>query len=99
MDTSTLFTNVRILDGTGAMPYAGSVLVQGNRIRTVGGENAFEITDGIGGKTDIGGDSSLLDIGFTARSGLLLIYGAVTRQDGGALQNFTGVQFGAKYTW
>jgi hypothetical protein len=70
-----------------------------NRIRTVGGENAFEVTDGIGGKTDIGGDSSLLDIGFTARRGLLLMYGAVTRQDGGALQNFSGVQFGAKYTW
>src|SRR5690349_10949858 len=31
-----LFTNVRILDGTGAMPTAGSVLVQGNRIRAVG---------------------------------------------------------------
>jgi imidazolonepropionase-like amidohydrolase len=30
-----LFTNVRILDGTGAMPYAGEVLVQGNRIRRV----------------------------------------------------------------
>ena len=30
---STLFTNVRILDGSGALPYAGSVLVQGNRIR------------------------------------------------------------------
>jgi imidazolonepropionase-like amidohydrolase len=40
MDTSTLFTNVRILDGTGAMPYAGSVLVQGNRIRTVGRSSA-----------------------------------------------------------
>jgi imidazolonepropionase-like amidohydrolase len=31
-----LFTNVRILDGTGASPFAGSVLVQGNRIRQVG---------------------------------------------------------------
>ncbi len=40
MDTSTLFTNVRILDGTGTMPYAGSVLVQGNRIRTVGRSSA-----------------------------------------------------------
>jgi len=40
MDTTTLFTNVRILDGTGAMPYAGSVLVQGNRIRTVGRSSA-----------------------------------------------------------
>ena len=33
---STLFTNVRILDGTGAAPYAGEVLVQGNRITRVG---------------------------------------------------------------
>ena len=31
----TLFTNVRILDGTGANPYSGSVLVQGKRIRQV----------------------------------------------------------------
>ena len=37
---STLFTNVRILDGTGTMPYAGSVLVQGNRIRQVGRSDA-----------------------------------------------------------
>ncbi len=39
-DNSTLFTNVRILDGSGAMPYSGSVLVQGNRIRTVGRSTA-----------------------------------------------------------
>ena len=32
----TLFTNVRILDGTGQTPWSGSVLVQGNRIRQVG---------------------------------------------------------------
>ena len=36
----TLFTNVRILDGTGALPYSGSVLVQGNRIRQVGRSTA-----------------------------------------------------------
>ena len=33
--TDTLFTNVRIIDGTGANPFSGSVLVQGNRIRQV----------------------------------------------------------------
>ena len=34
---STLFTNVRILDGTGTgSPVAGSVLVEGNRIKAVG---------------------------------------------------------------
>ena len=36
----TLFTNVRILDGTGQNPFTGSVLVQGNRIRQVGRSTA-----------------------------------------------------------
>jgi imidazolonepropionase-like amidohydrolase len=37
----TLFTNVRILDGTGHnAPYTGSVLVNGNRIRQVGRSTA-----------------------------------------------------------
>lgn len=39
-----LFTNIRILDGTGEMPYSGSVRVRGNRIvavgRSVGGVSA-----------------------------------------------------------
>src|SRR6266478_1261413 len=34
--SSVLFTNVRVLDGTGAQPYPGEVLVQGNRISRVG---------------------------------------------------------------
>jgi len=34
--SNVLFTNVRILDGSGALPTPGSVLVQGNRIRSVG---------------------------------------------------------------
>jgi imidazolonepropionase-like amidohydrolase len=33
---TTLFTNVRVLDGSGAQPWLGSVLVEGNRIRQVG---------------------------------------------------------------
>jgi imidazolonepropionase-like amidohydrolase len=36
----TLFTNVRILDGTGQNPFSGSVLVSGNRIRQVGRSSA-----------------------------------------------------------
>jgi imidazolonepropionase-like amidohydrolase len=40
MTTDTLFTNVRILDGSGQLPYSGSVLVQGNRIRQVGRSTA-----------------------------------------------------------
>ncbi len=34
--TNMLFTNVRIIDGTGVPPFAGDVLVQGNRILRVG---------------------------------------------------------------
>jgi hypothetical protein len=37
---NTLFTNVRILDGSGGNPVPGSVLVQGNRIKAVGRSNA-----------------------------------------------------------
>jgi imidazolonepropionase-like amidohydrolase len=37
---TTLFTNVRILDGSGSLPYAGSVLVQENRIRNVARSSA-----------------------------------------------------------
>ena len=40
MDSNVLFTNVRILDGSGTMPVTGSVLVQGNRIRQVGRSTA-----------------------------------------------------------
>ena len=36
----TLFTNVKIFDGSGAEPFAGEVLVQGNRIETVTGGRA-----------------------------------------------------------
>jgi imidazolonepropionase-like amidohydrolase len=34
--TNMLFTNVRIIDGSGAPPFAGDVLVQGNRILRIG---------------------------------------------------------------
>jgi imidazolonepropionase-like amidohydrolase len=50
----TLFTNVRILDGSGHNPYSGSVLVQGNRIRQVGrstapmAPGAAQVIDGAG---------------------------------------------------
>ncbi len=51
---NVLFTNVRIFDGTGEMPYSGEVLVQGNRIsRVAKGARAFtaqgvNVIDGAG---------------------------------------------------
>jgi imidazolonepropionase-like amidohydrolase len=53
----TLFTNVRILDGTGTQPYSGSVLVEGNRIRQLGRSTA-PITPG--GATVIDGAGATL---------------------------------------
>jgi hypothetical protein len=54
-NTEILFTNVRILDGTGEqLPYAGSVRVRGNRIvqvgRSAGGVSAGDalVVDGAG---------------------------------------------------
>ena len=55
--TQTLFTNVRILDGSGAQPYSGSVLVEGQRIRQVGRSTA-PITPG--GATVIDGAGATL---------------------------------------
>jgi imidazolonepropionase-like amidohydrolase len=53
----TLFTNVRILDGTGTSPYSGSVLVQGKRIRQVGRSTAAIAA---GGATVIDGAGATL---------------------------------------
>ncbi|RZL95899.1 MAG: amidohydrolase family protein [Variovorax sp.] len=38
--SDVVFTNVRVLDGTGQNPFTGSVLVRGNRIRQVGRSTA-----------------------------------------------------------
>ena len=51
---NVLFTNVRIMDGSGAQPYTGEVLVQGNRISRIGRSartlppNGVTVIDGAG---------------------------------------------------
>jgi imidazolonepropionase-like amidohydrolase len=60
--SNVLFTNVRILDGTGAQPYAGEVLVQGNRIaRVAKGTRTLPVT----GVTVIDGAGATLMPGMT----------------------------------
>ena len=57
---NVLFTNVRILDGSGDYPYSGEVLVQGNRIKQVGrGGRAFASSSG-NGHTVIDGNGATL---------------------------------------
>jgi hypothetical protein len=62
----TLFTNVRILDGTGEYPYTGEVLVQGNRIKriTKGGSS-------FGGASSAGGATVIDGMGATLMPGLI----------------------------
>jgi imidazolonepropionase-like amidohydrolase len=57
----TLFTNVRILDGTGEYPYTGEVLVQGNRIKQITkGSSRFGQASSSGGATVIDGMGATL---------------------------------------
>ena len=70
-----------------------------NFIRESGGKSDYRVADSVEGSTDIGGNSTLVEIGFTGRRGLLLMFGGLSWQDGGALKNFFGGQLGAKYTW
>ena len=52
-----LFSDIRIFDGTGKKPYAGEVLVQGNRIKDVAkGKRRIER----GGATVIDGQGATL---------------------------------------
>ena len=59
---NVLFTNVRIFDGTGSEPFAGEVLIQGNRINRVArGTRALAV----GGLTVVDGAGATLMPGMT----------------------------------
>jgi imidazolonepropionase-like amidohydrolase len=56
-----IFTNVRILDGTGEYPYTGDVTVQGNRIKSVSkGSSRMNGGASVGGQTVIDGMGATL---------------------------------------
>jgi imidazolonepropionase-like amidohydrolase len=56
-----VFTNVRILDGSGEYPYTGEVIIQGNRIRQVTkGVSRLTPASGMGGQTVIDGMGATL---------------------------------------
>ena len=56
-----VFTNVRIIDGSGEYPYSGEVVVQGNRIRQVTkGASRLSHSPGAGGQTVIDGMGATL---------------------------------------
>ena len=55
-----LFTNVRVLDGSGEYPFTGEVAVQGNRIRSVTRGSSRMASVGAGGQTVIDGMGATL---------------------------------------
>ena len=62
-----LFTNVRVLDGTGEYPYTGEVLVQGNRIKSIAkGSSRFSSSSSMGG-----GQTVIDGMGATLMPGLI----------------------------
>jgi imidazolonepropionase-like amidohydrolase len=63
--SDTLFTNARIFDGSGAPPYTGEVLVQGNRIRQVRRAGAGGASSGAGGLQVIDAAGAFLMPGMT----------------------------------
>ena len=61
-----VFTNVRVLDGSGDYPFTGEVVVQGNRIKQVTkGSSRLSSTSGMGGQTVIDGMGATLRPGMT----------------------------------
>jgi len=59
--SGVVFTNVRILDGTGEYPYSGEVTVQGNRIKQVTkGSSRMSSASSYGGQTVIDGMGATL---------------------------------------
>jgi imidazolonepropionase-like amidohydrolase len=58
--SGVVFTNVRILDGSGEYPFTGEVVVQGNRIRSVTRSSARIGGAGAGGQTVIDGMGATL---------------------------------------
>ncbi len=56
-----VFTNVRVLDGSGEYPFTGEVVVQGNRIKQVTrGSSRLSSQSGMGGQTVIDGMGATL---------------------------------------
>jgi imidazolonepropionase-like amidohydrolase len=69
---TVLFTNVRILDGSGDYPYTGEVLVQGNRIKQVTkGSARFGGGTGTLGAGTLGGATTIDGMGATLMPGMI----------------------------
>jgi outer membrane autotransporter protein len=81
-------------NGTMWTPYATI-----SAVREFDGKNTFSINNNFFGETSTRGTSALLELGLTAQTGNLSIYGGINWEDGGALKSVFGGQLGARYTF
>lgn len=63
------------------------------------GDHGYRIDDTYFGRTNTEGRSGMVELGFNARRSNLAVYGGVTWQDGGALEDFMGGHLGVRYTF
>jgi outer membrane autotransporter protein len=68
-------------------------------VREFDGEHRFAVNNIFLGEVDVGGTSTLLELGFTARHQNWAIYGGLNWADGGALNSWFGGQLGVRYTF
>jgi outer membrane autotransporter protein len=80
--------------GTMWTPYATI-----SAVREFNGKNSYDINGDFFGHTDTSGTSALLELGLTAQTGNLSVYGGVNWEDGGALNSVFGGQLGVRYTF
>jgi outer membrane autotransporter protein len=80
--------------GTLWTPYASI-----NAVHEFDGQNDYTINDDFFGRTSSKGTSGLLELGVSAQTGNLSVFGGLSWQDGGALSSFVGGQLGVRYTF
>jgi outer membrane autotransporter protein len=82
-DTGWLFT-----------PYATLSVVE-----EFDGDHGFLINNSLHGRTNTEGTSGMLELGFNARNTHFAVYGGITWQDGGPLNDYLGGHLGVRYTF
>jgi outer membrane autotransporter protein len=63
------------------------------------GVNRYSINDALSGEVDMGGTSTLVELGLAGDHGSWSFHGSLDWQDGGAVENFAGAQFSLRYTF
>ena len=70
-----------------------------NAVREFDGNNDYSINGDFFGRSSMKGTSGMLELGLSAQTGNLSVFGGLNWQDGGTLNRFIGGQLGLRYTF